>query len=115
MITNKVTRKPNKVINKTSRAKAIAQFINPVLQETPSVTSNPEKVTTPLDVTNEVSEVNNLEYEIGEPGFVDAINFVKDLAQEGYGVIDVLLNVNERFPKELGEKALNHARDKGWL
>jgi hypothetical protein len=108
-----------KVINSTFNARIKSQFIDPILEENSMVDvtdpSIPQADELSIERSNESDEEVNFNYEIGEPGFVDAANYVKDLAGQGYGVVDILLNINERFDKELGEKVMNHARDRGWL
>ncbi len=55
------------------------------------------------------------EMTLGESGAVDIIECIKDMVDEGYEVVDVILSVGEKFPKDQGMKVLEDARAEGIL
>jgi len=58
-------------------------------------------------------ELDNLR--LGENGYVEIMDSIKEMTKAGYGVVDVLLNIGEMYPREIGERVLAEARRKGIL
>lgn len=52
---------------------------------------------------------------LGEAGYVDIMNSIKDMVHAGYSTIDVLLNIGEMYPREIGQRVLSEARERGVL
>jgi len=50
---------------------------------------------------------------IGESGYTDVMNDIRALVDGGYSTIDVILNIGELYPRDLGERVLSEARKKG--
>jgi hypothetical protein len=78
-----------------------------------------EPVGSPTELNGEVKNMEDSmleDYTPGdEPGFVDVMNCIKDMVDQNYDVIDLMLNVGERFPRDLGTAALHEARAQGIL
>lgn len=67
-----------------------------------------------LEFPNDMSaETDKLR--LGESGYVEIITAIQDMQDAGYGTVDVVLNIGEMFPRELGERVLAEARRRGIL
>lgn len=51
----------------------------------------------------------------GKSGFVDAMNRVQSLRDEGFSNVDIILKIGEEFDRDIGEKALDEAKYQGIL
>lgn len=52
---------------------------------------------------------------VGEGGFGDCMARLKELLSGGYEVVDIILTLGEEYPRELANKVLAEAREKGIL
>ena len=52
---------------------------------------------------------------IGDEGAVDIIECIEEMVNEGYEVVDVILSVGEKFPRDQGMRVLENAREEGIL
>ena len=52
---------------------------------------------------------------VGEGGFGDCMTRLKELLSGGYEVVDIILTLGEEYPRELANKVLSEAREKGIL
>lgn len=52
---------------------------------------------------------------IGQDGFVEIMTAIQDMKECGYDTVDVVLNIGEMFPRDIGERVLAEARRKGVL
>jgi|GEM_PF-6651735 len=52
---------------------------------------------------------------IGDSGFVDIMNDIKKMTDKGCAVVDVILTVGEKYPREQGARVLEEARKEGVL
>ena len=52
---------------------------------------------------------------VGEGGFGDCMTRLKKLVESDYEVVDIILTLGEEFPRELANKVLQEAREKGVL
>ncbi len=52
---------------------------------------------------------------VGEGGFGDCMTRLKELLSGGYEVVDIILTLGEEYPRELANKVLAEAREKGIL
>lgn len=59
------------------------------------------------------SEEDGLRF--GESGYTEIMNDIKAMTEAGYQTVDVILNIGELYPRELGERVLSEARKRGVL
>lgn len=52
---------------------------------------------------------------IGESGYTEVMGDIRAMVDAGYSTIDVVLNIGELYPRDLGERVLSEARKKGIL
>lgn len=52
---------------------------------------------------------------IGQEGYVDIMTSIQDMVEAGYNTVDVILNIGELYPRDLGERVLEEARERGIL
>lgn len=52
---------------------------------------------------------------IGQDGFVEIMNSIEAMVDAGYNTVDVVLNIGEMYPRDLGERVLAEARQRGIL
>jgi len=52
---------------------------------------------------------------IGEDGYGEIMQSIQAMVDCGYGTIDVILNIGELYPRDIGERVLAEARKKGIL
>ena len=52
---------------------------------------------------------------VGEGGFGECMARLKSLVESDYEVVDIILTLGEEFPRELANKVLSEAREKGIL
>jgi hypothetical protein len=52
---------------------------------------------------------------IGEPGYMEIFDTITALKDAGYSPVDIVLNIGELYPREIGERVLAEARRKGIL
>ena len=51
----------------------------------------------------------------GKSGFSKAIKIIKQMVEQGYEDIDIVIKLHEEVPKEIAEVALKQCRDRGVL
>lgn len=51
----------------------------------------------------------------GQPGFSKAINSIKQMIDAGLDDIDIIIQLHETNPKDIADKALQHAKQRGLL
>ena len=66
-----------------------------------------------LDFELETDPEESFRY--GEPGFMDAMDSIQELVDNGYGVVDVMLAIGEEYPREEATRILDEARELGLL
>ena len=52
---------------------------------------------------------------LGESGYADIMNDIRAMTEAGYSTVDVLLNIGELYPRDIGERVLSEARKRGVL
>lgn len=52
---------------------------------------------------------------LGEPGYTDIMNSIRDMVDAGYSTVDVMLTIGEVYPREIGQRVLSEARERGVL
>jgi hypothetical protein len=52
---------------------------------------------------------------IGQEGYVDIMTSIQDMVEAGYDTVDVVLNIGELYPRDIGERVLEEARERGIL
>lgn len=52
---------------------------------------------------------------LGQEGYVDIMTSIQDMVEAGYDTVDVILNIGELYPRDLGERVLEEARERGIL
>jgi len=72
------------------------------------------RVLSPLEGPMRLSE-ETAGLRIGQEGYVDVITAIQDMKDCGYETVDIVLNIGEMYPRELGERVLAEARRKGIL
>jgi len=65
---------------------------------------------TPMRMDNELDGLR-----VGQEGFVEIMTAIQDMQDCGYDTIDVVLNIGELYPRDIGERVLAEARRKGIL
>lgn len=54
-------------------------------------------------------------FRFGEDGYMEVMDAIVEMVENGYGVVDIMLNIGERFPREMATKVLEEARAQGIL
>lgn len=67
----------------------------------------------PVSFAKEKDDESGLQ--IGSEGFGDCMTRLKEMVNKGYEVVDIILTLGEEFPRELANKVLAEAREKGVL
>lgn len=52
---------------------------------------------------------------VGQEGYVDIMNSIRDMVDAGYDTVDVILNIGELYDRDMGERVLQEARERGIL
>jgi hypothetical protein len=52
---------------------------------------------------------------IGQEGFTEIMNSIEAMVDAGYNTVDVVLNIGEMYPRDIGERVLAEARQRGIL
>ena len=83
----------------------------------PDVQSFHDPVKGPSDEVdlNSQTKKDDPELVIGDSGFVDIMNDIKKMTDSGCEVVDVILTVGEKYPREQGARVLEEARKEGVL
>lgn len=55
------------------------------------------------------------ELKIGKPGYIDMINKIQEMIDNGYAVVDIMLAVGEQFDRDEANLIINEAREIGIL
>ncbi len=81
----------------------------------PDVRSDQEHPEVDTKLNTKLKKDDDFEYSIGQAGYVDIMNDIRDMLDAGYQTVDVILNIGERYPREQGEQVLEEARRQGIL
>jgi len=65
--------------------------------------------------TGEGKKTETAGLRIGQEGYVDIMTSIQDMVEAGYDTVDVVLNIGELYPRDLGERVLEEARERGIL
>lgn len=95
-----------KVVSYSSPYKRTSEDFKIVSNETVEFQSDQNQ--TEPDTSESEEQFNS-----GQSGYTDIMNFIKDQVSLGLEPLDVVLLVGENFDRELGMKVLNEARAKG--
>ena len=55
------------------------------------------------------------ELKIGKPGYIEMIDTIQEMVDNGYSVVDIMLAVGEKFDREEATLIMNEAREIGIL
>jgi len=69
----------------------------------------------PSEFNNKLKEDGEEEITIGQDGFTDIMECIEDMVNDGYEVVDVILSVGEKYPRDQGMMVLESARAEGIL
>lgn len=64
---------------------------------------------------SEFKEKEEDKFRIGDSGYVEVINCINSLVNDGYETVDIILKIGEEFPRDMGERVLSDARMQGIL
>lgn len=53
------------------------------------------------------------DFKFGEDGFVEIMDSIRKMADNGYGVVDIMLSIGEKFDKAKATAVLEEARERG--
>lgn len=65
--------------------------------------------------TGEGKKTETAGLRIGQEGYVDIMTSIQDMVEAGYDTVDVVLNIGELYPRDIGERVLEEARERGIL
>jgi hypothetical protein len=54
-------------------------------------------------------------FQFGESGYIDIMDAIQQMVENGYGVVDIMLSIGEQFDKAKATQVLEDARARGIL
>ena len=73
------------------------------------------KLNAKLNLKRSLDSADSTGFQFGESGYIDIMSAIQEMLANGYGVVDIMLSIGERFDKAKATAVLEDARARGIL